>query len=194
MKSLKMAFISTLVLLFNSNFASAASNGGLGINVGVGVPFLSQAGVDYMFSDQFGIHLGYNNLTLTAGEASVALTMPELVLTYHPFSGAFFIGAGVGQETLVSKAKDTATGLEAKIEITANTTIGKIGWMWGVADGGFWFGIDASFVSPSGSKNTITAPGLSATDEAYQDAVESADKFGSTSYSNITFARLGYLF
>jgi hypothetical protein len=147
-----------------------------------------------MFNNQFAVYGGYNNLSLSVGEASVNMTMPELSLQYHPFEGAFFVGLGVGSETLKAKATDALTNAEASIEVTAMTTIGKLGWMWGASDGGFWFGIDMAFVSPSGAKSTITAPGVSTTDQVYIDAQDAAKKFGETSYTSLTFLKLGYLF
>lgn len=177
-----------------SQTASAAGSKGLGLSLGSGIPFLSQAGIHYFFNDKFALYGGYNNLSITAGTASASLTMPELSLQFHPFSGSFFVGLGAGTETLSTKASDATTGLEAKIDVTATTAIAKLGWMWGASDGGLWFGMDFSYISPSGSKQTITAPGLSVTDQAYIDALDAAKKFGETAYSNFTFFKLGYLF
>ena len=172
---------------------AASGRGSFGINVGAGIPFLSQAGINYFFSDRFSLNLGYNNLSLTADTTSVSLTMPELLLNWHPFSGSFYLGVGAGQETLTAKGTDTTLGETAEIKIEAMTTLGRLGWMWGAGDGGFWFGIDMTMVSPSGAKTTITST-LPTTNQTYIDAVEQGDKFGSTSYTNLTFFRLGYLF
>lgn len=179
--------------LFIGSSAHAASKGGFGLHVGVGVPFLSQAGFDYQMSDKFGLSLGYNMLDLSVGDAKSKLSMPELLLRYHPFSGSFYLAAGVGQETLNVSATATG-GAKAEIDVKATTTIVKTGWMWGAGDGGIWFGMDVSFISPSGAEQTITAPGVPTSDQAYIDALDAAKKFGETAYTNITFARLGYLF
>ena len=66
--------------------------------------------------------------------------------------------------------------------------------MWGINDGGFWFGIDATYIMPSNAKSTITAPGVPTTDQAYIDLVDANKKFGETSYANVTFARFGWFF
>lgn len=188
----------SIVLFFTalifSCMTKAASSGGFGASVGAGVPFLSQAGINYYPSDKLGFYLGYNLLDIKVGTATAKLSMPELMVNYHPFAGAFFIGLGVGQETLKTTATDLTTSLEAAIEVTAMTSIAKLGWMWGVSNGGFWFGMDMSFISPSSPKKTITAPGLTEADQAYKDAEDAADKFGNTAYSNVTFARIGWLF
>ncbi len=174
--------------------SGGGGGGGIGLNVGVGLPFVSQAGVNFRLSNQIGFSLGYNLLSLTSGEASLKLSMPEALVYFHPFSGAFFLGGGVGKETLNAKATDSGTNNEVTIDVTANTMIGKLGWMWGAANGGFWFGIDFSYIKPSNGKTTIVAPGVPTTDQTYIDAVDAADKFGNTAYVNVTFARFGWLF
>jgi hypothetical protein len=179
---------------FLSAFAHAAGgHGRFGLNAGLGIPFLTQGGVNMYFSDNVGLDIDYGILSITSGQSKTSLSMPSALLKWHPFSGSFFIGAGVGQETLDSKATDVTTSETAEIKVTAMTAIGKLGWMWGSQDGGLWFGLDLSFISPSGAKTTITSD-LPTTNSAYQDAQTQADKFGKTSYTNITFARLGFLF
>lgn len=73
-----------------------AKNSGVGLNVGLGLPFLQQAGLNYKISDRFGLSFGYNLLDLSSGAAKVKLSMPELLVHYHPFSGSFFLAAGLG--------------------------------------------------------------------------------------------------
>lgn len=189
----KLRYFFVVVFLFGS-VAHAASSGGLGLNVGLGVPFLTQAGINFKMSDRFSFSVGYNLLDLDVGEASAKLTMPEALIHFHPFSGAFFIGAGVGKESLEVTATETIGNDKVSIEVSAMTTIIKTGWMWGADNGGFWFGLDFSYIIPSSPETTITAPGVPTNDEAYLDAVDAAEKFGEMSYPNITFARLGWLF
>lgn len=179
-------------LVGQASFAKGGS--GLGLSVGLGIPFMSQAAVNYKVSDKFGFHAGYNLFSLDAGDAKVELSMPELMVHYHPFAGAFFLGAGLGQEKLDISSTDLGTGNTVALEVEATTTIFKIGWMWGIQDEGFWFGIDYAFISPSGAKETITAPGVPTTSDAYLDAQDAAKKFGETAYGNITFARFGWIF
>lgn len=182
-----------VLALFASAAQAAPSGGGFGLNVGLGAPFLSQAGLNYQFNNSFGMSVGYNLFDIKIGDASLKLSMPELLFNYHPFAGAFFIGGGLGQEKL--EVKSGVIGVDqVSIDVEAMTTIAKLGWMWGKDNGGFWFGMDVAFVSPSGAKQTITAPGVPVTDQSYIDAVDAAEKFGKTSYMNLTFARFGWLF
>jgi hypothetical protein len=191
----KMQGLLFLLMTLIVNPATADESGsGFGLSAGLGIPFLTQGGVHYRPSNSLGLYLGFNQLKLSAGEADLNLTMPEFHVTYHPMAGAFFVGLGLGQEKLEATATETNGTDEAKIEVTALTTIAKLGWMWGVANGGFWFGLDFAYIIPSGAKTTITAPGVSTTDQAYIDAVDAAEKFGETAYLNFTFARFGWIF
>lgn len=192
-KIILMLSLVTINLVLASS-SLAAGKGGWGLSAGIGVPYLSQAGVNYQMSDKFGLYLGYNLLDVTAGTAKATLSMPELTFNYHPFAGSFFVGLGVGQENLKTTATDALSGNQASIEVSAMTMLAKLGWMWGISDGGFWFGIDMAYIKPSSPQQTITAPGVPTTNQAYLDAVDAAEKFGNTAYTNITFARLGYIF
>lgn len=177
-----------------SPFVHAAGSGGFGLSVGLGSPFLTQAGLNYKMSDRVGFSLGYNLLDLSLGTAGVKLAMPELLVHYHPFMGSYFVALGVGQETLDVTASDLTTGYKTAVNVTAMTGIVKTGWMWGIGNNGFWFGVDASYIMPSGATQSITAPGVPTTDPSYQDALDAAKKFGETAYMNITFARMGWIF
>ena len=175
-------------------FMGSAAHASVGVYVGAGVPFLGQAGLNYKMSDTFSFSAGYNMLDLSSGDASVVLSMPELMVNYHPFSGSFFLGAGVGQNNLEVSATELTTGYKAEAEVSSLATIVKAGWMWGIDDGGFWFGVDTAFISPSSSDITITAPNLAKTSQEYKDVEEAAEKYGETAFPNVTFARIGYLF
>lgn len=185
--------IQMIAILFCVCAQAKSSRGMFGLNVGVGLPFLQQAGANFYFTDHFGLDLGYNKFNLTVDSASVDLTVPELVAKWHPFGGAFFIGGGVGQESFKAVGSDALTGQTAEISVKATTMIGKLGWMWGSNNGGFWYGMDFAFYSPSSPETTIVSI-LPSTDPAYVDAQEQADKFGKTSFTNLTFARFGWLF
>jgi len=175
-------------------FQLPSARADFGLHAGVGVPFLGQAGINYSFSSQLGLSATYNMLDLDVGTAKVELTMPEVLINYHPFAGAFFIGAGVGQNTLKASSTDINTGTTVSADVTAMTGIAKLGWMWGVSDGGFWFGVDVSYIKPFSPDISITAPGVPTTAQAYQDLVDATETYGDEAFFNITFAKIGYLF
>lgn len=183
------------ILLFVTMFYSVPSFAQVGISAGSGIPFLGQVGIDYKPSTQWSLYAGYNILSLSVDTSSVELTMPEVLFRYHVFSRAFYVGLGIGQETLEATAVDSVTSQSVSAEVTAMTGIAKVGWMWGAGDNsGFWFGIDLAYIMPFGADTTITAPGVLTTSQEYQDVVEAADEFGETAYINFTFARLGFIF
>ena len=169
-----------LSLLISSQCFAASSTTGFGISAGAGIPFLGQVGANYKFSDNLSFYAGYNILSLDVDSAKAELTMPEVGVFYHPFSGSFFLGLGVGQESLEVSATDATTNQEVKAEVDALTGIAKLGWMWGVTNGVFWFGVDLAYIQPFNSDVTITAPGVPTTDPDYQDVVDAADRFGET--------------
>ncbi|MES2854981.1 MAG: hypothetical protein V4692_03910 [Bdellovibrionota bacterium] len=169
------------------------SRQGFGLNLALGFPFLTQAGVDIYLFDNLGLSLGYGNFNAKFGGSTIDLVMPEVILKWHPFGGVFFMGGGVGEEKLVSKATDSTSGQTAEIKVTAMTAIAKIGWMWGSNNGGFWYGLDLSYIRPSGAKTEITSS-LPTTNETYKEVQDQAKRFGEMAYGNFTFARLGWMF
>lgn len=183
----------TIFIIFTAGQVYAQKGGGFGIEAGFGAPFLSQTGLSYQFNDRFGISVTQNTLDLTIDSAGLELTMPEVLLTFHPFEGSYFIGLGVGQETLEVTAGEVGVNF-VSAEVDAMTMVVKTGWKWGLSDGGFWFGVDVSYIMPTSPESTITAPGVPTTDQAYIDAQDAVDQFGETAYTNITFAKLGYIF
>lgn len=189
-----MGFLVRAIAIFLMSGSVAHAEGNFGVNLGVGFPFLTQAGINFKLSDKVDLGATYNLLNLSFGEAKAKLAMPEVFVAYHPSGGSFFIGAGLGQESLEVSATDATTSTKITAEVDAMTAIGKLGWMWGYDNGGFWFGIDFAFIMPLDAEVTITAPGVPTTDPEYVDVQEAADKFGDAAYYNLTFARFGWVF
>jgi hypothetical protein len=189
---MKKIYLALIVAFISVSPAKA----GVGISAGFGIPYVSQFGLNATMGNNWSFHANYNGLSLDSGLAEVSLTMPEVAVHWHPFAGSFFLGFGLGSQTLEVSATDTVTGATAEANVDATTAIAKIGWMWGKADGGLWFGMDVAFIQPSGatvevSESTGT---LTEADEEWQDVQEAGEQFGETAYVNLTFARLGYLF
>ena len=184
-------FIIAATMLFGF---SAHADSGFGFNLGIGLPYIGQGAIQYFFNDKFQVAVEYNNLDVDVDTAGVELTMPAIMAYYHPWGGSYFIGAGLGTQSLEATSTDLGSGNQVTTEVDSMSTIIKTGWMWGKANGGFWFGIDVSYIMPSGDDVTITAPGVPTNSQAYLDAVEAAEDFGDTAYTNITFARFGWMF
>lgn len=190
-------------LLIGSGAQAAGGGNMFGFNFGFGVPFLSQAGLNFVSSSKmFSAEAGYGNFNITIGDVGVDLTKMELSLRYHPFAGSFYLGLGFGQESFTAKGMNTISSQSVTVQskITATTMSPQLGWMWGMDDGGFWAGMDVQMLSPSGAKTDTTtnaSAGIQSTAEYQQlikDTNAEGDKFGSTSYSALTFLRIGYLF
>lgn len=186
-----------------SSSAGSFMSGYYGLNVGVGVPYLTQVGLNYLHSsNMFSAEIAYDALNMTIDDVSVGLNKTELSARWHPFMGAFYLGIGLGKQAMTGKAKDTINGqsVEVKVDITSSTLTPQVGWMWGIADGGFFFGVDFGFQSPSGVKSTFTtnadvaAKATAEYKELEKDALDKADKLGKTGIPTFTLLRFGYLF
>lgn len=187
MKRLLLSFVALIILV-------PSARADIGLNIGMGVPFISQFGIDYTMGTHWTLSASQNSISLKSDEASVDLTMPQVLLNFHPFGGVFYIGVGAGKETLTAEATDSTTGYTAKAEISANTALARVGWMWGKMNSGFWFGMDVTYVSPSGGKVNIDANGVPTTSQEYKDVEKAGEDFGKTAYTSFTFARFGWLF
>lgn len=190
-----------LILLIFASRTTWADN--FGFNLATGFPYLSTFGINYLHSSKMiSADLSYNSLSFTSSLVTVSMTKPELSVKWHPFSGSFYLGVGLGQQTLSSKASDSISGqpIEVSIAVNSTTATAQVGWMWGIDDAGFFGGIDFGYQSPSGAKSTTTttaSAAIQATAE-YQtlitDTNDQARKFGEIPFVIITGLRLGYLF
>lgn len=176
----KLLIIGVLITMF-TNTAKAE----IGVNAGLGLPFVTQYGLNLTMGPNWTMDLMYNNLNVSTGSATADLTMPELSVKYHPWGGSFFLGVGVGQETITSES--SSDGVTVKGELTTTTTIAKLGWMWGKANGDFWFGMDLAYIVPSGGDADITVNGGVPDSEDVQDVNDSIEQFGELSSTNFIF-------
>ena len=158
------------------------------------MPFVAQAGINYRLNSFVGFSVGYNVLDLEIDNVEAKLAMPAALVFIHPFEGSFFLQAGMGKESLDLSTFDSTSGVTIEAEADATTTILGLGWMWGAGNGGFWFGMDAAYIVPSGAKTSITAPGVPTNDPEYQDTKDALDKLADKPYVSLTFARFGWLF
>lgn len=210
MKAILGLIVASLISITPAFAADSKSSGGssgimFGPYVGFGLPVMGIAGIT-IFPTRFlslDVGLGSTSLKLsdsksengveTQSAIEMDLKTSEIVLKWHPFFGAFFIGAGIGKETLTVDGTDKTTNEKVSVEVEANTTLAKVGWMWSAQNGKFWWGMDATYIMPSGADTTIKTD-LPTNNETYQDVKKEADEFGETNWMTITFARFGWLF
>ena len=85
-----MNYVLRMLVFVTLSFSAHYAKAGLGINLGIGLPFVQQYGLDYKMSDKFSAEVLVNGLDLSLGEAGVEMSKTEIGLKYHPFGGAFF--------------------------------------------------------------------------------------------------------
>lgn len=173
--------------------AQKAQASQFGFYYAMGLPYTTQYGLNYVTDSQkFSFDLSYNSFAVNLGLAKVSLTKPELNLKWHPFTGSFFLGLGLGQMSLNTTAVEPNTLAELTLALNATTISPNLGWMWGKANGGFWFGMDVGFQTASSGEPTIDTT-IPTTSQTYIDALQSKDTYGK-SMALMTFFKLGYLF
>lgn len=200
---MKRSLFTCLFLSLIGSQVWAAGGNMFGFNLGFGLPYVQQAGLNYVHSsNRFSMELGYNNFSLDVGSVGVGLTKPELSLRWHPFAGSFYLGLGLGQMTMYAKSTQLISTeiVESKIEVSATTMTGQLGWMWGMSDGGFFGGMEFGFQSPSSPTSTATTSasasvtGTAEYQQMISDIDEQAKKYGETGFATMTLLRIGYLF
>jgi hypothetical protein len=177
--------------------------GGFGFNGSFGMPFTSNYGLNYIHSsNKFSAELSMGNIGVTVDTVSVSLKKTELALNWHPFAGSFFLGVGIGTQTLSAKATQTISSqsIEAKVDVTSAITSARMGWLWGAGDGGFFGGMDFGYQTPSSTKTTLTTNAdatITSTAEyatLESDTQKQGNDFGKVGLPLFTFLRIGYLF
>lgn len=183
-----------LVVFSFSLISKTAFGSNYGINFGLGLPYLTQFGVNYVdLSNNYSAEARLNFITLSAGIASVRLTKPEINAKWHPFAGAFFIGMGLGRQFATATATEPTTGADAKYTVRSDVVTTTLGWLWGLTEPGFYGGFDLSYQNPYNVTTIITSD-VPVDDEAFTDAKDAGEKFGELGLPLVTFLRIGYLF
>jgi hypothetical protein len=186
---LKLALI---ILIFG--FSPSAFSSNYGVNFGLGIPYFTQLGVNYVdLSNNLSAEARLNFFTLSAGIASVRLTKPEINAKWHPFTGAFFIGMGLGHQIATAVATEPTTGADIKYSVSSDVVTTSVGWLWGLSEPGFFGGLDFSYQNPYNVYTTISSDVPIDTD-AFSDAKEAGKKFGELGLPLFTLIRIGYLF
>lgn len=192
------------VVFLSIPLLSKASGGGaFGFNVALATPFLNQYGLNYVnTSKNFSAELVHSAISLTITDIVIGGQSDAIILRWHPFSGSFFLGAGFGQKTVYSEASQTIGGanIRTKFEIKSATLTPTLGWMWGIADGGFFGGFDVGYQTHLSPKSELTSNADDATKAsaeyvALEDSANTqGEKLGKLALPVITLFRIGYLF
>lgn len=207
--------------------SSDAGEGHLfGFHGDVNVPHILNYGLDYWHSSKyFSVAIngggykvnGIAKSTDLPNGANIKITNQEAVFRYHPFAGAFYLGAGFGKHEITLDANRTinittpvagSADLTLSDKVKANYLLPHIGWLWKTSFG-LTFGMDLGYLSPSGSSvdlttqisnisnGAISAADVEATTEyknARQEVIDNSEKFGKMGLPYWTVLRIGYLF
>lgn len=184
---------SLVSIIFFSLISISSSYAQVGLNFGMGFPFLTQYGVDYQLNDRFSFEASNNKLGFDISDASLSMTRQELGVRWHIFQGSFFLGLAYGNMNF--SATGTESGQTVTFDVDAQTLTTRLGWMWGISDGGLYFGMDLGVQSPLSTSTSITnSSGVPTSNQAYQDAEEAADTIAKATLPVFSFFKIGYIF
>ncbi|MCC2679842.1 MAG: hypothetical protein K0R29_2418 [Pseudobdellovibrio sp.] len=189
-----MLKLKSLLFIFIIALSTKAFAGPYGVNFGLGIPYLTQLGVNYVdLANNFSAEARLNFFTVSVGIASVRLTKPEINAKWHPFQGAFFVGMGWGIQYATATATEPNTRAGIKYSVVSDTVTTTLGWLWGLSEPGFYGGFDFSYQNPYNVRTVIDSD-VPVNDDTYNDAKDAGEKFGSLGLPLFTLIRVGYLF
>lgn len=175
-----------------------------GFHAALGVPHPVTYGVDALHpSGYFSGGISVGSASMKADQVEISLDNSDLAFRWHPFAGSFYLGVMLGRQTLKAKKTELVSGqsVSAEVKIESNTMTPHLGWMWGLADGGFFVGIDFGMQNPSGVTTTLTTVpdgSFFGGNSDYQALVEDVQKkgndIGNTALPYASILRIGYLF
>lgn len=174
-----------------------------GLNAAVGLPHPVSFGLDYAHgSGWFSAGVSTGSTSLTVSNVSASMKHTDLALRVHPFTGAFYLGVLLGQQTISAKETRSIQNADvtAEVDIKSSYTTPHLGWMWGIADGGFFVSLDFGFQSPSGVSTSFSsnAPAALVNTQEYKDlekeVKDQGNKLGEIGLPHMTLLKLGWLF
>lgn len=184
--------------------SSNVSMGGhlFGLHVSSPLPHPVNFGLNYVMPSRlFSAEIGGGSFGLTSSDVKLNISNIDVGLRYHPFAGAFYLGALVGQQTITAQKQETISGFMADVkgEIKSNYVTPHVGWMWGGQNSGFFYSMAVGYQSPSGSKFTLTtnADALAGTpdyDKTVADVTDAADKIGKMGLPYFCWLKMGWMF
>lgn len=162
----------------------------VGPQVGLQVLPLYKFGVDADFTKalSFGVGYGVFSYSMKSGDADMTYSASQFWLEgrWHPFAGAFFVGAALGQAKGGLKgdykfkagtgALSTDVNTELELTYTKTYLAPKIGWM-GRWDSGFMLGTDFGWQLALGISSDFTVKGKNAQDEALVEQLKNTEDY-----------------
>lgn len=175
-----------------------------GLHAQAGLPHPVSFGLNYVHSSGLvSAEFNMGSFNITSSGVKVGMSHLQLGVRWHPFMGSFFLGANFGQRTIMGESTETINTIPvtAKVEVKSNYLMPHLGWMWGVADGGFFLGMEIGYLSPSGVNTTLSTnvndPLVTGTQEyrdLEKDVKDAGDALGAIGLPTFTLLKLGWLF
>lgn len=133
-----------------------------GVSLSAGIPHPINLGYERRQTETWtgAISLGTLPLHLK-NSIDIGISNLDVRARYHPFDGAFFLGAILGSQSVyartaqaitVSGVGDVPVALDLKIQSVFLTP--HLGWLW-FFNSGFTFGLEAGIQRPFGSKTQL---------------------------------------
>ncbi len=167
------------------------------------IPRPANVGIEVKYWDLLGVSGEYGMLPqITFDEAKLKITGTNFRFKIYPFRGGFYLGVGMGSQTITVSTVQTISTISTTITGTQknNFIMPQLGWNW-VWDSGFFMGMDLGVQLSSSRTTTITTDQTNAlvTGSAeYQTEVNKltdlADKFGKIPFPLLTLLKFGYFF
>ncbi len=161
------------------------------------------AGLTYLHSSKmFSFELETGSLALKVSGVDVDFKNTALGFHWHPFAGSFYLGALVGNRVLSGKKMEVISSvpITATVEVKSNYVTPVLGWLWGLSEGGFFFGTELGYQSPSGVTTSLTSNAdttIQATNEyktLEKDVRDAGNKLGEIGLPHFVLIKLGWLF
>jgi hypothetical protein len=183
----------------------------------VGIPHPFSLSVDLRIDGEWSVGLALGGLAVSPRRAKGSTRMSigglDLRGRWHPWRGAFFLGAMLGGQTLSGSTTNVydVSGQDVSATITLDVKSAyftpHLGWMW-IKESGFTIGVELGWQVPSNPRSlfgvSVDDPALAAyldqvkATQEYKDFVKDIEDrtrpLGLLSFPYVTVLRVGWVF
>jgi hypothetical protein len=169
---------------------------------GGGLPLPFRFGIETKFQNLIGLSFDYGLFpTLSISDVKLGAHGWTVAARLYPFRESFFLGVGMGRQTISGERNEEIAGSMTRIEASMDSTllVPQLGWRW-VWDSGLWLGTEIGVQIPISNSGRLStnAPGSAQMTSEYQeleDDVESIiDKIGDLPLPQMALAQIGFFF
>lgn len=193
----KMLTIGIAGLLFFATTASEAADFHIGPLVGVGAPspISGQLAIKYKRFLGANLELGFLPEVGVPGidNTHIHQEMFDAGLRVYPFGGAFFLGCGIGAQSITVITQQSQQGFTGNATASVNTTFvsPRLGWLYRF-DFGLAIGADFAVQIPVGGSTAISVDNVNISPP--KEVTDITDKVKTTPIPMFHLLELGYMF